>query len=184
MKNIALIAAAGAASTVAAQDLLITVAPTDATLTNWQITANYQGVEPTPLQMAWADASFEISGSNIVMGAGDYNPAYDTTLGPAVITGSGTDTLSFVGNSNAFFGSTDDTNPLFVANFTADSVSSLSLVGQNSAIFVLAPFGDVRLYQDAQGNPGELTFGVEIVPAPASAALLGLGGLAATRRRR
>ncbi|MEL7485503.1 MAG: PEP-CTERM sorting domain-containing protein, partial [Planctomycetota bacterium] len=61
---------------------------------------------------------------------------------------------------------------------------SLDLVGQNSAIFDLPPFGDVRLYQDAQGNPGTLSFAVEIVPAPASAALLGLGGLAATRRRR
>ncbi|MEL7485505.1 MAG: hypothetical protein AAFN41_14275, partial [Planctomycetota bacterium] len=137
MKNIALIAAAGAASTVAAQDLQISVV--EQTLGNWTITANYQGVEPTPLQMAWADASFEITGSNIVMESGDYNTAYDTTLGDAVITGSGTGTLGFVGNSNSFFGTTDDSNPLFVANFTADAVSGFSLVGQNSAIFVLAP---------------------------------------------
>ena len=182
MKTLALIVAAGAASTAAAQDLCITVAPDGLGGNGWTVSAEFLSTPPSPIVMIWADASFDIAGSNVSVTS--YNPSYDTTLGAAVITGNGTDTVSFVGNANAFFGTPDASNPLSVLSFTADSVDSLTLVGQNSAIFTLAPFGDVRLYQNAQGQAGTLTFEVKIIPAPASAALLGLGGLAAVRRRR
>ncbi|MEL7485504.1 MAG: hypothetical protein AAFN41_14270 [Planctomycetota bacterium] len=167
----------------AAQDLNILCAFTR--FNTWDITAEFRGVAPSPLVMAWADASFVLTGRNISIGIPDYNPAYDTSLGDAIITGNGTDRVSFVGNANEFFGTTDSSNPLFVARVTADFITGFELVGQNSAIFESPPFGDVRLYQDAQGNPGDLTFAVSIIfPAPASTGLLALGGLVSARRRR
>ncbi|MEO0630217.1 MAG: hypothetical protein AAFY46_05760, partial [Planctomycetota bacterium] len=108
---------------------------------------------------------------------------YDTTLGPASVTNG--PTASFVGNSNSFFGTPDPSNPLDVATFEyAGGFDDLrlSLVGQNSAIFSVA-FGGVSLYQDVNGNPGELTWDVQYIPAPGTIALAPFA-LAATRRRR
>ncbi|MEO1715520.1 MAG: PEP-CTERM sorting domain-containing protein [Planctomycetota bacterium] len=195
MKTLALIAAAGVASTATAQDLTITVDTPDNSFTNWVVTAEITdpaSVSANAIVQVWADASFVINGSNINIDPASVNPAYTTTLGPFVISDNGTDSVGFVGNANSFFGTPDSSNPLTVLEFTADGIpTSLDLVGQNSAIFDQPPFGEVILFQDALGNlvdpnTGEpyASFEVIIVPAPASAALLGLGGLAAVRRRR
>lgn len=183
MKTFALIAVAGVASSATAQDMIVCVEEVSAG--SWEITAELvTSPSANALVQVWADASFVIDGSAITIN--NYNASYDTSLGNAVITGNGTDSVSFVGNANTFFGTTDASNPLAVASFSAASVSGFSLVGQNSALFVSPPFGEVLLYQTALNEPGSLTFAVEIkpIPAPASAALLGLGGLAAARRRR
>ncbi|MEO1534190.1 MAG: PEP-CTERM sorting domain-containing protein [Planctomycetota bacterium] len=185
MKTFALIAIAGVASSATAQDLCILVDDSDGD-GEWTITAEFLGTPPSDLVQAWADASFVLAGDDAIT-INSFNPSYNTSLGPATITDNGTNTVGFVGNANSFFGTPDATNPLAVADFSyagSFEALSLTLVGQNSAIFVLPPFGDVRLYQDAQGNAGTLSFEVKVVPAPASAALLGLGGLAAARRRR
>ncbi|MEL6497301.1 MAG: PEP-CTERM sorting domain-containing protein [Planctomycetota bacterium] len=187
MKNLALLAVAGLASTATAQDLLICVDDLDGDGL-WTITAEYIGTPPTPIVQAWADTSFALTGDGAdITINNDFNTAYNTTLGDAVISNNG-DNATFVGNANAFFGTPDASNPLFVAtfNYAGDPTAiNLALVGQNSVIFDLPPFGDVQLYQDATGAAGPQTFAVEYkIPAPASAALLGLGGLAAVRRRR
>ncbi|MEO1534189.1 MAG: hypothetical protein AAFS11_01320 [Planctomycetota bacterium] len=57
---------------------------------------------------------------------------------------------------------TDNAAPLFITRFAADHVTGFSLVGQKSAMFEFFPFDFVRLYQDHLGNPGELTFEIEI----------------------
>ncbi len=182
MKTLALIVAAGAASTAAAQDMTVLVAPTGGG--NWDITATFNTTPPNPLVQVWADANFVIAGASPIE-ITSFNPSYSTSLGPAQIIDNGTTSVQFVGSANTFFGTPDGSNPLAVASFTsATTPTSLTLVSQNSALFAQPPFGDVRLYLDAQNNPGSLSFEVIIVPAPASAALLGLGGLAAIRRRR
>lgn len=184
MKLIALAAVAGAASSATAQDLIIDIFPISGD--TFGVVAEFQSIPPTPIVQIWADASFTLSGSAPIT-ISSYNPAYDTSLGNAQLIDNGTNNVQFVGNANSFFGTPDSSNPLQVLTFDYSgslAALSLNLVGQNSAIFELPPFGDVRLYQDAQGNPGELTFGIHFIPAPASAALLGLGGLCAARRRR
>ena len=183
MKTFALIALAGVASNATAQDMIICVEEVSAG--SWEITAEFVSNPPATIDQLWADTSFDLNGSAITINS--YNPSYDTTLGNAVITGNGSDSVNFTGNSNAFFGTPDPSNPLAVLSFTASSVDSLVLTGQNSALFDDgSAFGLVELYQSALGEPGTRTWAVEIkpIPAPASAALLGLGGLAAARRRR
>jgi hypothetical protein len=193
MKTVALIALAGVASTATAQDLTITIAPTGGD--NWSVTAQYSGALPgaaTAIDAVWSDASFNISGdAPITFGTG-WNPGFTSALfGDPAITNDGSNSVTWVGvQPGAPLGAPDASNPLFVDDFTyAGTAAGLSaeLVGQNTALFSgdpLQPFGTIALYQDAQGNAGELTFEIVIVPAPASAALLGLGGLAAVRRRR
>ncbi len=188
MKTLALIAAAGMASTAAAQDLCITVAPDGLGGNGWTIEAELLTAPPSPIIQIWANAGFQLSGDGAI-NITSYNASYDTTLGDAVLTDNGTNTVGFTGDADGtgFFGTPDASNPLAVASFTYDGTFQalgMSLVGQNSAIFDLPPFNDIRLYQDAQGNAGSLSFEIKIIPAPASAALLGLGGLAAVRRRR
>ncbi len=197
MKTLALIALAGAASTATAQDMIITVC--EVTPGNWDITAEFFGslpVDTTALGTVLSDASFRVSGDSAINFGDGWNPSFVSSLfGPPTITNDGTTSVDWLGFSPAApIGNPDNSNPLFIDNFTytwsGDNDSlDLELVGQNSALFTgnpAEPFGTILQYQDAQGNPGVLSFDVVIkpIPAPASAALLGLGGLAAARRRR
>ncbi|MEO0630214.1 MAG: hypothetical protein AAFY46_05745 [Planctomycetota bacterium] len=145
----------------------------------------YFGSQPVPAVQIWADAGFELTGDGSAITITGYNPSYDTVLGPALVTNG--PTAGFVGNANSFFGVPDGSNPLFVADFTYEgSVASLGfdMVGQNSYIDDLPPGGSVRLYQDAAGNPGDLTWDVIIIPAPATLALAPMVLVAARRRRK
>lgn len=150
----------------------------------WSMSAAFSGFQPVPVVQLWADASFELTGDGSPITITDYNPSYDTTLGAAQVSSG--PTASFVGNANSFFGVPDNSNPLWVADFSYNgTVPSLSfdMVGQNSYLDNRPPFGDVILYQDAQGNPGSLTWDVVIIPAPATLVVAPLA-LAATRRLR
>ena len=93
MKTLALIAFAGAASTATAQDMLVTVQPDGLGADGWTISAEFLGDAPTPVLMVWADASFNVSG-DAPISITSFNPSYSTTLGPAVITGDGTNSAS------------------------------------------------------------------------------------------
>ncbi|MEO1583566.1 MAG: hypothetical protein AAFR96_03210 [Planctomycetota bacterium] len=195
MKNLALLAIAGSASTVAAQDLVVCVDDLDGD-GRWVVTAEYFGALPAgtnAIGAIWADSSFTIGGdgSEITIDAASANPGYTSAIFgvPAISNGP---TATFVGlQPGGGLGAPDASNPLSVLEFDyAGDASALTfeLTGQNSALFTgnpLEPFGTIALYQDVNGEAGTLTFAVDIkIPAPASAALLGLGGLAAARRRR
>lgn len=196
MKTFALIALAGVASNATAQDLVISVVQ-QANLSDWEISAEFFGSLPagtTAIGAIWSDASFRVSGDGAVNFGTGWNPGFQSALfGPPAISNDGTNTVTWVGVQAASpLGTPDASNPLFVDDFSyAGSAANLSLelFGQNSALFTgnpAEPFGTILLYRNAQNQPGPLTFRVDIVPvpAPASAALLGLGGLAAARRRR
>ncbi|MEL6796869.1 MAG: hypothetical protein AAFO89_08600 [Planctomycetota bacterium] len=163
-------------------DMLITVDNVKAD--EWTISAELL-TTPTflPLVQLWADASFSLTGDGSFITINDYNPSYDTTLGNAAVTNG--PVASFVGNTNSFFGVPDSSNPLLILDFTYagdfDSLE-LQLIGQNSALFESFS-GDLLLYQDAQGNPGNLTWDVQYIPAPGTIAIASLA-LAATHRRR
>ena len=151
----------------------------------WSLSAEFLSTPPSDIVQVWADVDIVLRGDSPIW-IGDINPSY-FKAGLGGITNNGTEEVFFVGNANAFFGTPDTSNPLSVLDFQyAGSVGALSLdfVGQNSAIFDLAPFGDVRLYQDNLGNPGELSFEIRIVPAPAAVSVAPVVLLAATRRRR
>ncbi|MEO1534181.1 MAG: hypothetical protein AAFS11_01280 [Planctomycetota bacterium] len=175
-----------AGSAAAQPDMLVTVEDFNGD-DSWSITAEFLTTPPSPIVQVWADASFALVGDGSPITITDYNPSYDTTLTDAVITDNGTDRVDFVGNANAFFGTPDSSNPLFVASFDYTGNMEdvrLFLIGQNSAIFEDPPFGDVRLYQDVNPDPRLLlTFEIQIVPAPAVLAFAPFTAIALRRRR-
>ncbi|MEL7482986.1 MAG: hypothetical protein AAFN41_01410 [Planctomycetota bacterium] len=175
-----------AGSAAAQPDMLITVDNVSGDA--WTISAELVAfTPPTPIVQLWADASFEITGDGSTITFTDYNPAYDTTLGPAqIINGP---TASFVGNSNSFFGTPDPSNPLFVANFEyAGTLQALDLqlVGQNTYVGASAGGfdGDLRFYSNVKDITGSLlTWEVQYIPAPGALAVMPVL-LAGLRRRR
>lgn len=195
MKTFAIVALTGVASSVAAQDLIVCVDDLDGD-GRWVVTAEYTGSLPagtTAIGTIWSDTSFVIGGdgSDISIDAASANPAYTSALFGAPVISNGAN-ASFVGLMPAApLGSPDSSNPLSIVEFDyfgAPNALSFNLQGQNTALFVgnpAQPFGTILSYLDVFNNPGQLSFRVDIkIPAPASAALLGLGGLAAVRRRR
>lgn len=186
MKTFAMIVAAGIASSAAAQDVIITVDPTVGT-----VSMNY--VDATPIgaiQQLWSSISVRLTGDAPIT-IGTQSSVYTSALTPtgAAIGGNGTGNVTFVGEAGGalFGGAVDSSNPF--APFTFNYGGTLAgfnfqLFGQNSITFVQPPFGNPQNLVNANGTAGPISFRVDIVPAPASAALLGLGGLAAIRRRR
>ncbi len=185
MKTFAALIAAGVATSAAAQtELCIEIAPTGNGNT-WAVNAEL--LNPTGNIVATiADLGFTMTGTNIANFS--YNAAFDSDFfGPANVNASST-SVSFVGyntlpplnNANG----PDSSNPLFIAQFDADSVDSFVLDGQVNGAYSGTPFPIILTYQTAAGTAGDTPYQIKIVPAPASAALLGLGGLAAARRRR
>ena len=173
-----------AGSDSAQPDMLITV--DNVSGDQWEISAEYFG---PPVGFGhgqiWSDTGFDLNGDGSTITITDYNPAYDTQLGPASVTNG--PTATFIGSASAFFGTPDPSNPLFVANFTyggAFGDLELDLVGQNAAVFDNLPSPSVLLYQDSFGNPGPLSWDVRYIPAPATLALAPMALVTARRRRR
>lgn len=191
---LAVLPALSASATDTQVDTLVRVAPLSGN--TWSMSAAYFGDVGAGINSVWAEVSLDIRSLDGSISDIQMNRGYVTSVfGPPVITGSGTQAVSIRNASMpggiAFEGPDNDSNnPLLVMTFQYDgSASDLSfeLIGQNSMSFVstlLPLFGDTKFYQDGRGEPGELVLAFDVVPAPASAALLGVAALAATRRRR
>jgi len=183
MKTFAALVAAGVAASASAQSLDILVQPTGGG--SWTIDATLSNPTGTIVAVI-SDLNFTMTGADIANFS--YNSAFDSTFfGNATVTASatqvsfgGTNTLPPLNNA----GGPDSSNPLHIATFDASSVSDLVVNGQFTGAYAGAPFPVVFFYQNANGSAGPVPYTVTIIPAPASAALLGLGGLAAIRRRR
>lgn len=186
MKTFAMIVAAGIASSAAAQDVVITVNPVAGSV-------SFAYVDPTPIgtiTQLWNSISVRLTGDAPISIASQSN-VYTSILTPAgaAITGNGTNSVEFVGEApGALLGAAvDSSNPFspFTFNYGGSvGAFGFQLFSQNSILFVLPPFGNPQNLVNANNTAGPISFRVDIVPAPASAALLGLGGLAAIRRRR
>lgn len=183
MKTAAMILAAGIASSAVAQDNVITVDPFNGT-----VNIQYNGA--LPVQQLWSDISVRITGNGAINITGA-SSNYTDDLSPAgpVITGDGSNSVEFVATAGGslFNGTHTADNPWspFTFSYAGDLGGfGFELFNQNTNTFVQAPFGNPINMINGDGSPGAQSYRVDIVPAPASAALLGLGGLAAIRRRR
>lgn len=183
MKTAAMILAAGIASSAVAQDNTIVVDPFAGT-----VNITYNGA--LPVQQLWSDISVRITGNgaiNILSESPNYTD--DLTPAGADISGDGSTSVEFVGNAGGslFNGTHTPDNPWspFTFSYAGDLGGfGFELFNQNTNTFVQAPFGNPINMINGNGSAGPQSYEVIIVPAPASAALLGLGGLAAIRRRR
>ncbi|MEM1072062.1 MAG: VPLPA-CTERM sorting domain-containing protein [Planctomycetota bacterium] len=196
MKTVAMLAAAGLAASATAQDTIVTIAPAGGS--SWSITAEFSGdtsnvVGFTGILNVWSEARFTLDSTDGVLSNFSFNQAYVTSpFGAPNVQGDGTGSIrvdaTAPGRPSAA-PDQDSSNPLDFGTFdytgTADGLTA-ALVDQNSIVFSNTnPFADANeLYQTSDGSPGSRVLEFVIVPAPASAALLGLGGLVAARRRR
>lgn len=114
-------------------------------------------------------------GPILVMGAGQVN-FFDATNAPLM-------TISFSGgylNPATNFGGSDFTG--FNVTFTGPILAGLTLTNESFAFSFANPVSAAP--PGSYSVTSSFTSSADIVPAPASAALLGLGGLVAARRRR
>ena len=188
-KAIAIAAVAGLAGTAAAQTLNITADVASATFSQtitW--TVSITGLSASTFLQAY---DFDLNAS---YDAGDAS-TFATALTPLVNPTAGTATGASIAGASG--GQSTILNPLgttlgdvvlgtFTVHADAEGVLSYSVAdgGQLSAEIVRgrlgSDLGPIQFDGPAQVNSGS----VVITPTPASAALLGLGGLVAARRRR
>ena len=149
MKTFAALVAAGVATSASAQtELCITIQPTAPG--SWEMFAEL--LNPTGSVLATiADLGFVMNGVNISNFS--YNSAFDSDFfGPATVSVSATQVDFLGGNTlpplnNA--AGPDSSNPLAIATFDADDVTSASLVGQVTGAYTGVPFPVILTYQDA-----------------------------------
>lgn len=182
MKAIAACVVLWTASIASAQDCTIVVDPFIGT-----VTIQYNG--SLPVQQLWSDISVRISGNGPITILNQSNN-YTDDLSPngAVITGNGTGNVTFVGTAGGslFSGTHNDYNPWtpFIFSYGGDLQHfGFQLFGQNTCMFVQAPFGNPVNMLNADGSQGPLTYRIW-GPAPGTAALLAFGGVVGARRRR
>lgn len=176
MNKFALIAVAGIASGASAQSIDIVVDEATGT-----ITGTASGLPAGALAAAWDFAGNFSSADgtiDLTLNAGFTNPI----LAPVPVSNNGTNSVDFLGvNSTQLLPSPafDGSNPIELGTFTTTgSFAGLNLTV--SAISYAEPgagFPNVVNYAD-------VNISYVPVPAPATAGLLGLGGLVAARRRR
>jgi len=200
MKTAALILIAGLASVASAQSATVNLTHDDADglimigdSVTWTMTVSFSGFAGDPVA---GGGNMSIGGNNAVgtSSAMTYTPTNGGNNG-GTSNGAG---IGFVNWTNSLFleafnpGSTADrANPFVVGtfSFTGTGLGSVDYavnIGQAASAFLgidVSAFSTTNLTSANVGrNIQSLT--VTDIPSPASAALLGLGGLVATRRRR
>lgn len=182
-------------------------------IVTWTVVAELLNPDPNKTILATvAEIDFDLSfGSETGLQISNNNflPAFDSDFfGPAddgqvvgnqIVGADGFNTVPPLNNG----GGPDSSNPLMIYTFdtliTDDTPRTfgayLSITGQFVGAYEGTEFPDVFFYQMADGSPGTVPYGfppllhfptltIVPIPAPASASLLGVGALAAFRRRR
>jgi len=195
MKTAAIIAVAGLASAAAAQSATVSLTHNDGDSTinvgetvTWTLSVAFTGGEVV------SGVNMAVNGNNALGTSSDMT--YTGTNGGnngGTSNGAG---IGFVNLTNSLFIEAfqgilaDRANPLVIGTFDftagAEGVLTYSVdKGQSSSAFVSV--AQSAFAETLFANPADVQISVQsltIVPTPASAALLGLGGLVATRRRR
>jgi hypothetical protein len=171
-------------------DMRITVEPTGRDTSNgpgWRVSAELLIDPPNPIIQIWEQVDFTLSGDGSHFQILSTNPSFDTSLSvPVTVNGP---VARFTALTSPFlFGTPDSSNPLWMLDFAYagdPAAIEMELIGENRAVFDNGtPFGDIRLYQDQFGNPGELSYEIVIIPAPATLALLTPAAALLARHRR
>ncbi|MFT5424950.1 MAG: hypothetical protein ACI89L_002753 [Phycisphaerales bacterium] len=200
MKTAALIAIAGLASVASAQSATVNLTHDDADglilvgeSVTWTMSVSFTGFTGDPVA---GGGNMAINGDNAVgtSGAMTYTPTNGGNNGGSS-NGAG---IGFVNWTNSLFleafnpGSpADRSNPFIVGTFsyTGDALGTANMsVDQGGAVSAFLGI-DISAFATTNLNSADVARNVQgltvtDIPSPASAALLGLGGLVATRRRR
>jgi hypothetical protein len=191
VKSIAITAVAGLAAAASAQGVTLTFSAdtTQADIGDtigWTVSAEFTGFpdstayyggfsgpEPTFGQFIASDAGLGTAGNFVNMMGGEGVPP--------MANGASVEMVNIF--NSALLGTNDPANPLMIFSFdvVAGAAGDLSYTGEG----VHTVFPDDGIFTLGEEVPGmSVSDTVTIVPAPGAFALLGLGGLAAARRRR
>ena len=208
MRTLALLAAAGVASTASAQTLTIDIIADNTEVTgagdatvNFDVVvslsgladANFGAFADLAFDVALADAGYTFTGNgwnnlNVINGFGDaFNVAGTATDGAGIAGAVGQNSPppgNFTGGPNASLSIVAYSFSIDVTDLSVRSFSTgFALSGQTTSAFGAPPFPGIQDW-NASGEVVINDATINVVPAPASAGLLGLGGLVAARRRR
>lgn len=134
------------------------------------------GLHDTPANPA-------IAGPNdswVTIGGDVANGLTDTSFSPGFLGGPGGDLISGTSFMQADNGGYFDSNPGTAENGGSVVIAQFTLAADVS----VAEYMGTVDYVDAAGDQISEAFAINLIPAPGAMALLGLAGLAGTRRRR
>lgn len=189
MKIAAILGVAGLAAIASAQSVTVTTTTSDNSLLPGEtatitVTASFTGA--AGFAGYWFDIVDSGTGSGSASGG-----AFLNNLGalapPGTVSGGGYDSLQAANFPIALGGNASNPIAVYTYTFTAGTAGVVNLVTATNpgsaapAAQVYLTSGSFAATPAATENVGT---SITIVPTPASAALLGLGGLAAARRRR
>jgi len=185
MKSITIAAVAGLAAAASAQSVSLSFSA-DATSVNvgdvvsWTVSASFSGFADPWAYYGGYVGSFDASDAGLGT-SGNFNNGLQGEGTPPTSMGASVGTLNFF--NAALLGTDDNSNPIEIFSFdvTTGAAGALSY----SAGGVNTIFPDDGIFTLGEEYIAQVSSDtVNIVPAPGAFALLGLGGLAAARRRR
>ena len=186
MKNIALLAVAGLATAATAQGVTLTFSADATTVAvgdtiSWTVAASFTGFQDASAYYGGFVGSFDANNAGLGT-SGNFANLMAGTGTAASAAGASVGTINIF--NAALLGSNDNGNPLAI--FTFDVVTGAAGSLSYSSAGVNTVFGDDGIFtlgEEFAGTWSSDSVTIE-VPAPGAAALLGLGGLVAMRRRR
>lgn len=186
MKNIAMLAVAGLAAAASAQGVTLTFSADASEVMvgdtiSWSVSASFTGFSSPTAYYGGYTGTFDASDAGLGT-SGAFMNMMSGTGTAATANGASVGTINIF--NSALLGSDNNANPYEIFTFEvvagATGVLSYSAGGVNT---VFPDDGIFSLGQEFAATVASDSVNI-VVPAPGAAALLGLGGLVAARRRR
>ena len=187
MKSFAILAVAGLATAATAQGVTLHFSA-DSTSVNvgdtisWTVSASFTGFADASAYFGGFTGTYDASDNGLGT-SGNFANLMAGTGTPATPNGASVATVNIF--NAALLGTNDNANPIDIMTF--DVVTSSGGVLSYGATGVSTMFPDDGIFslgQEFSASVDSASVNIVPVPAPGAFALLGLGGLAAARRRR